>query len=266
MVRKVVTVDEGLHLPNAVRTQISADLVADMADYVSDAEIASSTAALAAVESGVARDQAEAAAASAIAPVDETFADLLDDPGSLTYTAIRETFPGNYRGTYAARPTASTYVPGTRYYATDTKEDYMTDGTSWTVVGSAGNELGYASSSSGPFSTSSTTYVDITAVTTTFMVGERPIELRVDGQIANSSATGITYLGVMLDSVERGRAQSLGIGSNIWHGINVRARVTGLTPGTTHTAKAVLRAQSGTTALAGGENATAPISVQVVTL
>lgn len=65
MVRKVVTVDEGLHLPTAVQTQLRADLDADFASYVSDAQTASSNAELSAISSGSARDAAVTAASSA---------------------------------------------------------------------------------------------------------------------------------------------------------------------------------------------------------
>ncbi len=266
MVRKVVTVDEGLHLPVAVRDQISADLESDMATYVTDAQTASSSAVLASDAAEEARDVAVLAASEAEAPTDEMFANLLLDTGSETYTALRTTFPGTYVGTYAARPAANSLGVGALYYADDVKEQYRTNGTSWLVIGSAGNELGYAQAAAGPFSTTSTTYVDVTAVTTTFVVGERPIELKLDGQVANSSTTGISYLSITLDGSERGRGQSVGIATNVWHAISVRARITGLTPGTTHTAKAQLRASSGSTALAGGENATSPIMIQVVTL
>lgn len=266
MVRKLVSVDEGLHLPIAVQAQISADLIEDMETYVTDAQTASSSAELSANAADLARDEAVAAATSASAPTDEMFAGLLADTGSETYTTLRETFPGSYQGLYSARPTAASLMAGSFYYATDVKEQYQSNGVSWVVQGSGGQELGYASAAAGPFSTTSTTYVDVTGVTTTFVVGERPVEIKLDGQVANSSTTGISYLAITLDGVERGRGQSVGIVSNVWHAISVRARISGLTPGSTHTAKAQLRAAPGTTALAGGENTAAPISIQVVTL
>lgn len=93
MVRKVVTVDEGLHLPTAVQTQLKADLDAEFADYVTDAQTAASGASLSVVaaesardEAGVARDEAVAAAASASAPTDTMVASLFSNAASSTRT------------------------------------------------------------------------------------------------------------------------------------------------------------------------------------
>jgi hypothetical protein len=53
-------------------------------------------------------------------------------------------------GTYASRPSATTVLTGTLYYATDTKETYRATGTngvnatSWTVIPAGGTELDYA--------------------------------------------------------------------------------------------------------------------------
>lgn len=87
MVRKLVSVDEGLHLPTAVRNQLSADLESDMTTYVTDAQTASGTAVIAADTASDARDEAVAAAASATAPTDSMVASLLASPGTATRTA-----------------------------------------------------------------------------------------------------------------------------------------------------------------------------------
>lgn len=65
MVRKVVTVDEGLHLPPAVQTQLKADLDTEFADYVTDAQTAASDASLSVVAAQSARDTAVSAATAA---------------------------------------------------------------------------------------------------------------------------------------------------------------------------------------------------------
>lgn len=88
MVRKVVTVDEGLHLPPAVQTQLRADLDTEFAGYVNDAETASSNANLSAVAANIARDEAAAAAASATAPTDEQVATLVDSTNSDTRLSL----------------------------------------------------------------------------------------------------------------------------------------------------------------------------------
>lgn len=88
MVRKVVTVDEGLHLPTAVRNQVAEDLESDMETYVTAAQSASSTALLAAGTASSARDAAVVAAGTAVAPTDTMVAGLLADPGSATSEAL----------------------------------------------------------------------------------------------------------------------------------------------------------------------------------
>lgn len=64
MPNKLVSVDDGLHLPSAVQDQLRADLDADFSGYVSTASAASSAAVSAASDAETARDQAIAAAAS----------------------------------------------------------------------------------------------------------------------------------------------------------------------------------------------------------
>lgn len=86
MVRKLVSVDEALHLPTAVQDQLRADLDAEFSDYVSQAQTASGTATTAAATAETARDTAVAAAASATAPTDSTVASLIANPSS-TQTA-----------------------------------------------------------------------------------------------------------------------------------------------------------------------------------
>jgi len=85
MARKVVTVDEGLHLPTAVQIQLKADLDAEFSDYVTDAQTAASSASLA-------RDQAVEAASTATAIVtgDLDIANevLITDEDSLTRKSI----------------------------------------------------------------------------------------------------------------------------------------------------------------------------------
>lgn len=193
---------------------------------------------------------------------------------ALTYTTpaqvtaqINASATGSLRGTYALRPAANTVPSGTIYYCSNIPEMYRSNGTSWDVIGTGGNEVAYAESVS-IFSTALATFVDVTGVTVTFTVGERPIAIKVKGQSANSSATGITYVSINLDGAEVGRAQSLGIGADIWHEMAVEARKTGLTAGTSHTAKVQIRTNTATstTARFGGENSTAPASIQVVTL
>lgn len=68
MARKLVSVDDALHLPPAVQAQLRADLDSDFASYVSTAQTAASNAGNSATTAAVARDVAVEAAASAAAP------------------------------------------------------------------------------------------------------------------------------------------------------------------------------------------------------
>lgn len=88
MPSKLVGVDSGLHLPTAVRNQLSADLTADMSAFVDDAEAAAGNAALSATAADTSADIAVAAAASASAPTDGMVASLINTPGSDTRDAL----------------------------------------------------------------------------------------------------------------------------------------------------------------------------------
>lgn len=110
MVRKVVTVDDGLHLPAAVQTQLKADLDAEFADYVTDAQTAASDASLSVVvaesardEAEVARDAAVAAAALASAPTDTMVASLITNPSDTRTAADDRYAPRLVSGALAVR-------------------------------------------------------------------------------------------------------------------------------------------------------------------
>lgn len=90
MVRKVVTVDEGLHLPTAVQDQLRADLDTEFATYVTNAQTAAGNASVSAGEADVARDEAVAAAGVATAPTDSMVATLIGNPSSLTTEALTD--------------------------------------------------------------------------------------------------------------------------------------------------------------------------------
>lgn len=91
MPNKLVAVDPSLGLPPAVRDQLSADLISDMEEYVTDAETASGTATTAAATA-----VAAAAAATSIVTggLDPANAVLITDPDSDTYEALENTFGG----------------------------------------------------------------------------------------------------------------------------------------------------------------------------
>lgn len=269
MVSKLVAVDGGLHLPTAVRDQLSADLVSDMQTYVDDAETAAGTATSAAASASTSASTASAAAATATAPTDSMVAALLANPASASGDYLADQLvlkdPAAQTGTYAARPVASGVPLHTLYYATDIPEVYRRiSGPAWTATGSGGNELGNAQIT-GALTTSSGTLVDATGLTTTFMVGERPIEIRFNGEITHSAAGGETRVSIVLDGSEIAWASACPAGAAKWGTYFATVRVSSLTPGTSHTAKIQFRVLSGGgTAYVGG-NPLNPASISVVT-
>ncbi|WP_156027404.1 hypothetical protein [Mycetocola saprophilus] len=152
----------------------------------------------------------------------------------------RDGIPPSLSGKYSARPAANTVPAATMYYATDVPEAYRSDGSVWSVVGAGGNELGYAQITS-MFSTTSTTPVDVPGLTVTFVVGERPIMLRLDTDMASQGPNGIAVAHILLDGV---RLASPGLNAppaDRWVTISRGARKSGLVPGSTHIAKIQLQ-------------------------
>lgn len=151
-------------------------------------------------------------------------------------------------GTYGSRPSAATAGTGAVYYATDVQEGYISDGSVWTVIPSGGTELGYAEITS-PFATSSSSYVDVTGLSLTVMVGERPVDLEFGGQIHNTSQNCFAIVGLIANGVEIGSAQFLSDAASPQYGtVTRRARASGLTPGSTYIFKAQLKQALGGTA------------------
>lgn len=171
----------------------------------------------------------------------------------------------NLTGTYAARPSAGAVATGTLYFATNVPEVYRSSGTVWSVVGAGGNELAYGERTTMA-NTAVTTATAVTGIALTFVVGERPIMLKMSGGIANVSAAHLSTAAIQMDGTEKVRAQSIGIATDVWHSFHKEVRVTGLVPGSTHTAGITMRTASGGDIRLGGENATEPLYLQVVTL
>jgi hypothetical protein len=171
-------------------------------------------------------------------------------------------------GTYANRPAANTVPDNTTYAASDIPEMYQTSQGVWHNVGAGGNELGYAEVIP-LFQTSSLTPVDVTGFTTTFIVGERPILIRVSARLASATLGNVAILAVMLDGAVRARIEiPSGAVASTWQTGAVAVRISGLVPGSTHIAKCglyMLSAGSGAIALTAGDS-TDPNNIQVVTV
>lgn len=166
-------------------------------------------------------------------------------------------------GTLAARPAANTVRPGVQYTPTDVPEVYVSTGTSWIVVGQSGQELGYASSIA-LFST--TAQADISGMTTTFVVGQRPIEISAHVRLASAFVGEVARVHIMLDTVEVQRIENgASPYADSWESKFGRVRVQGLTPGSTHTVKLRLSSNGGGNARIGGDP-TLPNNLLVTTL
>jgi len=147
-------------------------------------------------------------------------------------------------GLYAARPTAASST-NRIYEATDVQERYFSNGTSWVVLPSGCNELGYAEIAA-TFSTASAVAVDVTGLTVTCKVGERPVVISYGGNMRNTTPGGFARLVANANAVN---ASNLTVPGTVGFLATSReTRITGLTPGSTYTFKLQLLAISGGTA------------------
>lgn len=169
------------------------------------------------------------------------------------------------QGTYASRPYASSVSANTTFYATDVPETYVSNGTDWRVVGSGGNELGYAQSTTEFIPTAAAgTYVSVPGMSITFKVGERPIELSMSAVFGNAQAGGFTGARFLVDGTD---AYAVTIIEIATVGQNTTAsrsiKVSGLAPGTDHTVVLQVASLHGQGRFSGG--ATSPGMLSVVT-
>jgi hypothetical protein len=140
---------------------------------------------------------------------------------------------GSLMGLYAARPAAAA-APNTVYYATDVSEAYFSNGATWTVIPCGGTELGYAEITAG-FSTASSTPVDITGLTVTCKVGERPVVIAYGANMRNNNVGGFARVYGVANSV---LASNLTVAGTMGYlALSRETRVSGLTPGSTYTFK-----------------------------
>jgi len=135
-------------------------------------------------------------------------------------------------GLYSARPSASGNS-GLIYYATDVRETYRSNGTAWSVIGGAGNELGYAERSS-TFTTTSLTLVDVPGMSITFTAGERPVSINYGATLRNQLSGEFTRLALVLDGSPVGQLLTQ---STLYYGLSRQFRPSAFTPGTSHVAK-----------------------------
>ena len=168
-------------------------------------------------------------------------------------------------GTYATRPAANTVPAGTRFYATDVQEEYRSNGSAWAVIGSGGNELAYAQITA-EFASSTASAVDVPGLSVSWVAGERPVYLEFSGLMRCGSSTPLAWARMIL-----GASTLVGVAGTTATGnasVHRAVRLTGLTPGTSYTAKLRLDLPGGTTGVSSGAinaGATNPASLRVVT-
>jgi len=216
-----------------------------------------------ALDAEAARDAARAAAEDAQAPGDDAVAAYVADPASATRTQVQAlASPPSLTGTYAARPSASSVRAGTIYYPTNVPEQYRSNGSAWMVIGSGGNELGHAQittsgAAQGPAA------ADVPGLSVTFVAGERPVEVELDGQFLIANAGIYATAQLMLGTTVIATVQTVTAAGS--QPVNLRrcVRLSTLTAGSTYTVKVQVGVFSGTVTPQG--SATNPSALWVRT-
>lgn len=168
-------------------------------------------------------------------------------------------------GRYVDRPLPAD-APDAIYSPTDVPELYLSDGSSWRVLGGGGDEIGHAEHVYPMVNAPSAALVVVPGLTTTVVVGERPVVAKLTMRLAVSVAGSRGYASLRMDGVEIARLESSAVLADVWQTEYVERRVPGLTPGSTHTFDvAIARGalQTGTARTSG--DPTNPNSIQVVT-
>lgn len=207
----------------------AAAISAALADYTNDTDLSVLLAAKV--------DDTQVGAAGGVA--------ALDGAGKVPAAQLPAPPPGSLTGLYSARPAANTVTAGTVYYATNVQETYRSTGAAWSIVGTGGNELGYAEIGGGSMtSTTSTTGTDVVGLTVSFTAGERPVQIVLECQTANFVADKITYVDLLVGGVVKRSYPQPGITSDKWSALHAETRVNGLTPGTTYAVSVKFRTEA----------------------
>jgi hypothetical protein len=134
------------------------------------------------------------------------------------------------------------------------QEGYISDGSAWTVIPSGGTELAYAQITSNQTTSNGVgSPADITGLSVTVTVGERPLIFTFNGALSNNTSNNIAVVFLVVDgTIEASAAyQSPTSGASLM--VYREFRVTGLTPGTSHTFKAQFSQAIGGTATVYGD-------------
>lgn len=199
---------------------------------------------------------------------DADMAGVVLAPASATGVAVRTVVDqrvgqASLSGLYAARPSAASVPAGSMYFPTDVPEMYRSTGTAWAVVGSGGNELGYAQSITASPAVTGATVTDVPGLTCTFIPGDRPVEVSVSLDVSHSAVGGVVVVYIIVDGVTIARPNVPTGPIGTWHTVERAVRRSGLAPGVPHTAKIAIATPAGTTVVQG--DASNPMSVTVST-
>lgn len=168
------------------------------------------------------------------------------EAGDKIPSAYFEAQPPSLYGTYVGRPAASSVPAGTLYFSTDTRDCHRSAGGLWVIAGSGGDELGYAERTSA-FSTASTTLTDVTGLTVTTKVGERPLAISFGGNLRSVGGGAITFALLINGSV---RSQVVYSGTSYMF-MGRTARISDLTAGSVPTIKLQMSVSSGSAEVYG---------------
>ena len=163
-----------------------------------------------------------------------------------------DALPVTITGEFDNRISPSSVAAGSVFICTDVPEQYVSDGISWQVFGSGGNEIGSAAFTGPVTSITSVTAVPVPAFTITFKVGYRPIVLSLFARIAASNAEATPRAHIYLDgagvTMLEGAASSA---RDSWRSVFGKIRVDSLIPGSVHTAVVALSCSAGPIILSG---------------
>lgn len=165
--------------------------------------------------------------------------------------------------TYASRPAPTDY-DRVIFHATDVKESYVSDGATWTLLPSGGNELGYAETTV-TFNVAAGATADVPGMSTTVTVGESDINVSFGGTMVMNFVAPGEYANLILyvDGVYTSQILVRAIGDFILGTRSVR--LSGFTPGSSHTFKLGLQSIGGAGAQLAA-NANDRPYLQVVTI
>ena len=138
-------------------------------------------------------------------------------------------------GLYSARPSAAS-SSGASYYATDVMETYLSDGSAWTVIGTGAQRF-YAELTTSQSNPTANTPTDITGLTCTIVVGERPILMEFDGHCSNNNTGANVRISFLAGGTLRGVASKFFVTGGTYETISKRVLVQGLTAGSSYTFK-----------------------------